>query len=419
LGSSICETFELRRLGLFLQDSLNRLKLKDDEHLPVFEELATFIEELVEVLCYEEEPLAYWDKANEVKEFYRSRVVAKIEGREREVSIGKIRELLQLVVRRTDRAMGAKTASKGVVPTYFYYEVTDYEKLDMDPYVMPKKFKKHTLPLFLEGPVHAMRSMTDAGMVSDLHRAVRQSPLFDRKLKMYKVNADISGQINEIGRTRIFPKGWLENESVWLHMEYKYILELLRAGLYEEFFESFEQVLIPFLKPQVYGRSVLENSSFIVSSAHEDSSLHGQGFVARLSGSTAEFIHMWLLMNAGRQPFVINKGKLSLALNPALPGWLFTKKVSLVQYIDREGLLVDITLPKNTYAFNFLGSTLVVYHNPGRKNTYGSKSARIARIILTSPEYTEPFTIEGAVVPEPQAHDIRDGKVDRIDVYLV
>ena len=124
-------------------------------------------------------------------------------------------------------------------------------------------------------------------------------------------------------------------------------------------------------------------------------------------------------MNAGRRPFMIEKGKLSLALKPALPGWLFTKKVSLIQYIDREGLLVDITLPKNTYTFNFLGSTLTVYHNPSRKNTYGTKPAKIVRIILTSPEYTEPVTIDGAVVPEPYARDIRDGKVDRMDVHFI
>ena len=29
--------------------------------------------------------------------------------------------------------------------------------------------------------------------------------------------------------------GWLENESIWLHMEYKYLLELIRNGMYEAF----------------------------------------------------------------------------------------------------------------------------------------------------------------------------------------
>lgn len=36
--------------------------------------------------------------------------------------------------------------------------------------------------------------------------------------------------------TKPFTPGWLENESIWLHMEYKYLLELIRNGMYEEFF---------------------------------------------------------------------------------------------------------------------------------------------------------------------------------------
>ena len=103
----------------------------------------------------------------------------------------------------------------------------------------------------------------------------------------------------EIGRCRIFTPGWLENESVWLHMEYKYILELLKAGLYEEFYDNFKRVLIPFQDPRQYGRSILENSSFLVSSAFPDKRLHGNGFVARLSGSTAEFLEIWLKINSG------------------------------------------------------------------------------------------------------------------------
>ena len=91
----------------------------------------------------------------------------------------------------------------------------------------------------------------------------------------------------EIGRARVFSPGWFENESIWLHMEYKYSLELLRNELYDEFFQDFKKVFVPFFDPAVYGRSIIENSSFIVSSANPDRSLHGNGFVARLSGATA------------------------------------------------------------------------------------------------------------------------------------
>lgn len=54
-------------------------------------------------------------------------------------------------------------------------------------------------------------------------------------------------------------------------------------------FEDLKNALPPFMDPSVYGRSTLENSSFIASSVNPDESMHGRGFVARLSGTTAEF----------------------------------------------------------------------------------------------------------------------------------
>ncbi len=124
----------------------------------------------------------------------------------------------------------------------------------------------------------------------------------------------------EIGRLRAFTPGWLENEFDFLHMEYKYLLELLRAGLYEEFFEDFRNTLVAFQDPAGYGRSPLENSSFIVSSAHPDKSQHGRGFVARLTGATAEFLSMWNLMMVGQEPFFIDDGQLVPALAACIAG---------------------------------------------------------------------------------------------------
>jgi hypothetical protein len=43
--------------------------------------------------------------------------------------------------------------------------------------------------------------------------------------------------------------------------------------------------------------------------------------MARLSGSTAEFLSMWLIMMAGKNPFTLNtEGKLQLHFAPSLPG---------------------------------------------------------------------------------------------------
>ena len=78
-------------------------------------------------------------------------------------------------------------------------------------------------------------------------------------------------------------------------MEYKYILSMIRAGICPEFYDTITRALIPFLVPNMYGRSTLENSSFIASSVNPNPDIHGRGFVARLSGSTTEMLPLNIL----------------------------------------------------------------------------------------------------------------------------
>ncbi|MCK5083787.1 MAG: hypothetical protein KAR31_12840, partial [Candidatus Omnitrophica bacterium] len=242
LGSSVSETFELKRLGAFLSDALAKLKVKDEATVPIFEELANFISGLTHVLALESDTLRYWQKSNDLKEHYRAYVRQGIEGREIDISVSEIRHFLNLVAARTDEGVRAAKDSKGFLATYFYHDVVKYESIEKhdreegDVFVRPLKFKKHVLPLFLEGYVHALRVEKSHTQAKKLYNQVRQSDLFDKKLNMYKVNASLSGESEEIGRARIFPAGWLENESIWLHMEYKFILELLRSEMYEEFY---------------------------------------------------------------------------------------------------------------------------------------------------------------------------------------
>lgn len=423
LGSSICETLELKRYAQFLLDAFDDLSMDDHYEIAVFDELGEFIKGLKHILKTEQNPLSYWNKANDIKENYRLSVRKGIRGDEEGISLGDIREFLHGVAARTQAAVDKAADESGLVPTYFMYDVTDYDVLEQEhsgqPFVLPKKFKQHALPLFLEGIVHAMKLERDPARARALYQAVRQSPLFDKKLKMYKVNADISGESEELGRARIFPRGWLENESIWLHMEYKYLLELLRAGLYKEFYDSLRQTAVPFLDAEVYGRSVLENSSFLASSAHEDRSLHGQGFVARLSGSTAEFVHIWLWMSIGQNPFVINeREELCLHFQPVLDRTMFTQKPSNASRLNRKGKWECLSFPKNSCAFHFLASTLVVYHNPGMKNIFPGGDYQIEKIVLTYSTGKAVCLTEG-FIGAPYAGDVRDGKVDRIDVYLV
>ena len=272
-------------------------------------------------------------------------------------------------------------------------------------YAKPLKFRQSSLPLFLEGIVHAFRINSSQALALKYYNAIRSSGLFDKKLRMYKVCSNLDSMPEEIGRTRVFTQGWLENESIWLHMEYKYMLELLKSGLYKEFFDDFKNVFVPFMKPDVYGRSILENSSFIASSAFPEKAIHGAGFIARLSGATAEFINIWLVMCAGEKPFFVdNKGALCAELKPVLPSWLFTKKK-------------EADCGKSTFSFKFLGKTLVVYHNPLRKNTFGREAAKIKTVSMC---YFDGSTVtqKGPRILSPHSYDLRSGKISRVDIDL-
>jgi hypothetical protein len=94
--------------------------------------------------------------------------------------------------------------------------------------------------------------------------------------------------------------------------------------MYKQFFEEMQSGMLPFIDSKTYGRSPFECSSFIASSAFPDPENRGRGFLARLSGSTAEFLSIWSLMMIGPTPFFINNDtqSLEMQLMPALPSWL-------------------------------------------------------------------------------------------------
>jgi hypothetical protein len=421
LGSSISETFELKRYARFLLSALERCGLNDGDSLLVYEELAHFIYELTHTLA-EAEPLTYWRKSNDSKELYRQGVRLGITGEEKPVSVGDLKKFLNLVVAKTNQGVERARNGRDLFATYFYHEVTEYETLENrqgeNPCVRPLAFKRHDLPYFLEGFVHALRLTTPAQAL-EIYQALKKSKLYDKKLGMYKVNASLTSESEEIGRTRVFPSGWLENESIWLHMEYKYLLELLRNGLGAEFYTEVKRTMIPFLDPKVYGRSILENSSFIASSAHEDERLHGQGFVARLSGSTAEFLHMWLIMNLGPRPFRLSSaGELTLHFEPVIPSDFFTTKPKVFNYLTSNKKWVTIDLPANAYAFNMMGQTLVVFHNPRRLPTFGPNKAVARRIQLRYADSKKPVEIADAYLSDQYARHVRDHKVERMDVHF-
>ncbi|MDD5356377.1 MAG: hypothetical protein PHY56_07575, partial [Candidatus Omnitrophica bacterium] len=421
-GSSISETMELKRLILFIKDSLGRISLGKDYKIKLAQEIFNFYSSLDDLLKQynadsQGENLIFWDKSYALKEEYRKQTLMGIDGAEKEISLSDFMEFLNRALDKVDKAIEKSYNPRNkTYNTYFINEVVEFKKIDNGKegiFIKPIKFKQKILPLFLEGFVHALKIAGSAEQKRLIRNSIKNSALYDKALGMYKVNASLDGQPEEIGRTRVFTPGWLENESIWLHMQYKYLLELLKGGLHDEFYDDFFKILIPFQDPQKYGRSILENSSFIVSSVFPDKKLHGSGFVARLSGSTAEFLHIWLLMNTGAAPFFLNaKGQLCLKFQPFLRKDLFTKNKANVNIKNKE-----IIIDKNCYAFNFLGDTLVIYHNPRRLNTYGKGSAKAKKIVLTD-NIGKKSEINGDVITPGYSYDVRCGKVSRIDIYL-
>ncbi|WP_040952469.1 hypothetical protein [Gorillibacterium massiliense] len=410
IGSGMSETFELKRMLQFLATACAEAS---DREVRVPEEIYRFLQKTANLAEQREkgelDAFPYWDGVAAAREDYRDEIRFGITGAETAVSLKDLhaisRTFLQVVDLGIERAV---EMGGGIVPTYFRFEAEEFEtmldasgKPAMSHYGLPKaivrKFQGIALPHFLEGPARWLKTVDNAEEARDIYNRIKATDLYDPKLKMYKTSVSLENESLEIGRIRAFTPGWLERESVFMHMSYKYVLELLKNGLYEEYEEEMQHSLVPFLDPAIYGRSTLENSSFIATSVNPDPQTLGRGFYARLSGSTAEFLSMWVGMMAGTPFHVTEDGRLALEFKPVLPGWLF----------DAEGRI----------AFRFLGKTEVSYRNPRKASTYGENAARIASLKLTA-EDGEQHTVNGSVVYGEWAEKVRNGEIAAIEIEL-
>lgn len=404
LGSSMAETYELGRLLGYV---VNVLETYDEKiNLPV--ELDTLLHGLINatnryLLEKEGEEIhrariLFWKERGENLEAYRESVKYKLNGRKTEYSTKEILEycntLLKTVNKGIDKALkDSKKAGSGNCPTYFYYTVKEYQAIEEGYEIID--IVQETVPDFLEGSVRYLKRTTCNKEKSRVYQTIAKSSLYDTKLKMYKVNAGLDKASYEIGRAKAFTPGWLENESVWMHMEYKYLLELLKAGLYKEFLKDFYNAAIPFLNEETYGRSLLENSSFIASSANPDSNIHGKGFVARLSGSTVEFIHMWQIMMFGKNPFTYESGELKLQFDPCIPDFLIGKEKR-----------IEAT---------FLGNIKVIYHLPDRNTIFkGLSTIKKYELITKDGE----LIVNNKFLSHENALKVRNGMIAEIRVYV-
>lgn len=339
--------------------------------------------------------LSFWNKANDAKESYREKIYRGVTGDTAVMPASALADILEEWYEVVCAGIAkACDISGGICPAYFTYMVTSYQEDGEE--IRPLDFEVQPVPLFLEGPVRYLKLDNPIAAKKKLYEQVKRSDLYDRKLSMYKVNASLKNASFELGRAKAFTPGWLENESIWLHMEYKYLLELLKSGMYEAFFEDFHNAAVPFMDEAVYGRSIYENSSFIASSKNPDSSCHGKGFVARLSGSTVEFLNMWQIMMFGKNPFYMENGELILKPEPALPSYL----------VEAGGTVEAV----------FLGETKVVYHT-GEKKDYIPGAYQVTECTLVYGDGSR-LHMGQAQLKGKLACDVRGGRVKEMHFTL-
>ncbi len=435
-GSSLCQTLELLRAFRFLEDSLSQPGISETDSYPVYRELATFIRGLTHTLnngvgLEDQANLKKWDDLHGLLEAYRTKTRLGIGGEEEDFTI---REFLEFTKCGRDWLEGIFSHQPddrlfdpdGVPYTYYINDIVQYEIAESDRsrlddetqrvFTKPTLFQRRPTALFLEGPVHYIKLFPEKAR--DVVDSVRRSKLFDKKLNMFKVCESLRNQPLEIGQIKAYASGWIENESIYTHMEFKWLLEILRSGLADVFFDEMQLALPPFLHPEIYGRSTLENCSFIVSSAFPDERLHGQAFQPRLSGVNAEMLEIWTLMVAGPKPFRMDvEGSLRFKLDPILPDWLFTSEGKRHLFWNPGDEWTEIFIPQDTFAFRFLGKTLVVYHNPSCKSTFGPEGVIVSGCTFTFQDNTSQHA-DGSEFSTELARAVRDGRVVRMDVQL-
>ncbi len=378
-GSNVADSLELYRLLGILQTLLKGGRVvwaKEQDDL---------FRAVLSLLARAPSPQAYYDSCAEYRETYLRRVYGGLEGTTAKEGPKEIAVFLKMARARLKEGFKrAKELGGGRIPTYLTFEPEETEELG-GGYVLPKSFKARALPHFLEG---FAKSVSAGDRKS--YPAARRSPLYDKKLGLFKTSEPLDGESLVIGRIRSFPAGWLERESCFLHMSYKMLLALLQAGMYEEFYREISTGLIPFMSPERYGRSTLENSSFLVTSNHSDRGKWGKGYQARLTGANAEALSMWRLMMGLEQPFTVEGGELKFSLSPKLHKDFFA-----------DGRVV----------FTLFGRTKVTYLNRSGKSTW---EVRVSRYRLIGEETAETLSVCGEL-----AEKVRAGKYREIEVELI
>ncbi len=402
-GSSTHEMFELHRLVKLLKNDV--LPLSPNKTIEIPQEIYSFYRDVAAALSldFSKDFRPVWNEMTTAREMFREKTFFGVSGKTRAVRLSDIVAFLGAVSKTLERAEKLSIDPITKLPTsYFSYEVDVQALSDGWRQFLDKlPWKQHRIQPFLEGPVHYMK-MLSTPKAKQLYLAVKRSLLADKKLGMYRLNVSLQPESSELGRIKAFSPGWLENESIFLHMHYKFLLELLRRGMTDIFFKEIQTGLIPFRDPKTYGRSIFENSSFIASSSFPDPSIHGKGFVARLSGATSEFLSMIFFMFFGPKMFKMIDNQIVFSPDPVLP---------------KEWFTVDDTLAvgKNMMAVRLFGVP-IRYVNSRRKNTFGTGAVKPVKYEWIF-EGRFHHHVGRSLVPEASER-LREGQLESLTIVL-
>ncbi|MBN2222398.1 MAG: cellobiose phosphorylase, partial [Vallitaleaceae bacterium] len=395
LGSGVGESVELLRIVRFVREALLGEAVEEIDLLKAISEVLKKIEDYQKkkksLTDFEQ-----WELRSKMKEEYREQTGEFISQERSNYLVSSLIDLLR--VTEMDLEKGIEKAieeNQGILPTYLSFEVNKFEKLGhKTPYgleaIRIQEMTYRYLPNFLEAPARYLK-VTDEEKARESYKKIRNSKLYDSGIQMYVTSVPLDEESMEIGRIRAFTPGWLERESVFLHMIYKYLLGLMKSGLWEEFYQEIKTHGIPFLNPEIYGRATYENSSFIASSRNPDPEVVGQGFVARLSGSTIEALSMWQMLFVGKEWFCLKNEQLYFSFEPNLS----------VEWFDEESQV----------SFNFLTKTKVTYHNPERRNLYGSDRQQAKAMTVDGIPYKNTFFMG------EEAERLRRGEIKEVHIF--
>lgn len=390
IGSSMSETIELLRMVKFAKSHLDKV-----DNVEVLSELKILFNEVnknVSLLLNDKlSKLEYWDLVNNAREEYREAVQIKVNNELAILSNRDIKQLLNKIEKVLNKGINeVKQENNGVLACYFINEVSKYHLLDELNYhnnkiVVVDEFKQIALPLFLESNARLAKLGKKYFNKND-YQKVLKSGLKDHKTKFYQTSISLDECDPLIGRITRFSKGWLERESNFLHMTYKYLLGLLRAGLHKEFFKEMKDNFVCFMDPNKYGRSPIENCSFLVTSNNPNKARHKEGEYARLTGANAEVIDMFYRLIIGEHLFMYDNDGLHLTINPSLTKEFFDNNKEVKAYISG----INFTL-----------------YNPNMIDTYLSNKISY---VIDNKEYD--------VVPNDISIAIREGNIKDIKVII-